>query len=309
MKKVSILLLLTVVLASFTFAIEGVGDFTAGLDLQFANVGGGNDGALDVRIGPSIKFARSFGGFGISAKLGDTVYIPTDKEKNGTDKIGDDLYFNLTPSYSLAAGPGTLGLGLSLQLNVPLTDEGYIAAGYAGSYFEEGEGFKNLFFRIDPSINYGLDAGFGALTFEVATESLQISKTRVNDGDLGYGLERLPIYFLAGADFSFGLGLSLKPILGLAIEDEDADTGLDYFVFDVNYAINEQISAGIETTIPTHPDNGIEDEGIEIVPYANFSFGALGAYLKIDVTKIGRDGADDKNDVQIKPIVGVTYKF
>jgi hypothetical protein len=308
MKKVSILLLLTVVLASFAFAIEGVGDFTGSLDLGFDNVGGGNEGALGVTIEPAIKFSRSFGGFGISAKLGDVVRIPTDEEKNGTDKIGDDLYFNVTPSYSLAAGPGTLGLALGIQLNVPITDEGW---GLANEYLEgEDAKYKNIFFRIDPSVSYDLDAGFGALAFSLGTDHIQISKYHANDdGDQEYGLDRLKIYFQAGVDLPFGLGLWIKPVLGLQMDDDvdDDDTGLDNFDFDIHYAINEQITAGVETSIPTVED-GIKNSGIDITPYANFSFGALGAYAKVGISKVATD-TDPSTDVQIKPMVGVSYKF
>jgi hypothetical protein len=297
MKKVSILFLLTVVLASFAFAIEGVGDFTGSVELGLDNVGGGNKGALAVSINPAIKFARSFGGFGISAKLSDTVYIPTDEVKNGTDKIGDDLSFNVTPSYSLAAGPGELGFALGLQLNVPLTDDGY------GVITNKKYGIKHdaLFFRVDPAISYGLDAGFGALAFELGTDHIQLSKIHGDAGD-AYGVDAVGVYFQAGVDFPFGFGLWVKPVLSIATEDKD-DTELTNFDFDLHYAITEQIAAGVETSIPTG-ENGIKDGGITATPRVDLSFGALGAYVKVELSGIASDG-----DIQIKPILGASYKF
>jgi hypothetical protein len=329
MRKLSILLLLTVFLASFAFAIDGIGDFTAGVEFGFDNVGGGNGGALNVSIEPSIAFSRAFGAFGLSVTLGDGVYIPTDKTKNATDKIGDDLYINITPSYALAAGPGELGFGLSLQANIPITDEGF---GMSGSYTDVDTTtfavkYKNIFFRFDPSISYGLDAGFGALAFEVGTDHLQLSKAHVDmdatPPEQVYGLDRLGIYFKAGVDLSFGLGFWVKPVLGIQMDDTEAstgtptqftsffddETGLDNFVFDIHYAITDAISAGVETSIPTVED-GIKNDGITITPRGEFSFGPLGAYLKIELSKIAaQDANDDALDLQIKPILGVTYSF
>jgi hypothetical protein len=311
MKKVSILLLLTVVLASFTFAIEGIGDFKAGLEVDFDNVSGGNGEALSINpLEITIEYSRSFGGLGLSAKLGNDLRIPTDKEKNGTDKIGDDLFFNVTPSYALAAGPGELGLSLGIQLNVPLTDEGY---GLDDAYLEDGKS-KNLFFRIDPVVSYGLDAGFGALAFELGTDHLQISKIHK---DQKYGLDALPIYLKAGVELPFGLGIWLKPYIALNTDkDTYGDDGIDIFpklVFDIHYAINEQITAGVETTIPTGSEDNsadIKGAGVEVIPYGEFSFGALGAYVKVDLTLIGaKDAADEARDIQIKPIIGVSYSF
>jgi hypothetical protein len=319
MRKLSILLLLTVFLASFAFAIDGIGDFTAGVEFGFDNVGGGNKGALGVSIEPSIAFSRAFGAFGLAATVGDVVYIPTDKDKNKTDKIGDELYINITPSYALAAGPGELGFGLSLQVNIPITSDGgsfkmseyyfnldYDATVAAGAPVGD---YKNIFFRFDPSISYGLDAGFGALAFELGTDHLQLSMAHTDDKfDQSYGLDRVGIYFQAGVDLPFGLGFWVKPVLGIQMDDnensiDELDTGLDNFVFDIHYAITDAISAGVETTIPTYKD-GL-DGGVEIIPYGNFSFGSLGAYLKIDLTGVGAD----EGDIQIKPILGVTYSF
>jgi hypothetical protein len=298
MKKLSILFLLTVVLASFTFAIEGIGDFKAGLELGFDNVGGGNDGALSVSIEPTINFTRAFGAVGLSATLGDVLYIPTDEDKQG-DKMGDEIYLNITPSYSLAAGPGELGFALGFELRFPLTDEGYGLS--TESDHPYGSKQDALYFRIDPSVSYGFDASFGALAFELGTDHLQITKNHGGDAKDGYGLDRIPIYLKAGVELPMGLGIWLKPYFGIATESED-DTELDKFVFDVHYAVTETITAGVETTFPAH-DMGTT--GVKIIPYGEFSFGALGAYAKIELTKIGTDN----DDIEIKPIVGVTYSF
>jgi hypothetical protein len=323
MKKVSILLLLTVVLASFTFAIEGVGDFTAGLEVNLDNVSGANEGALSIDpFEVYFTYARSFGAFGLSATLGNYLHVPTDKDKNGTDEIGDDLYFNVTPSYTLAAGPGELGFALSLQLNVPLTDKGYGLFSMEGTsvsspYLDKDRKLKSLFFRVDPSISYGLDAGFGALAFELGTDHLQISTAGGDPAKRDeYGLENLPIYFQAGVDLSFGLGLWVKPYFVIDTTDDNADADVfNQFVFDIHYAINEQITAGVETTIPTFED-GIKTAGVEVIPYGKFSFGPIAAYVKVDLTLIGAEttpippATDTKaKDIAITPIIGVSYSF
>jgi hypothetical protein len=297
MKKVSILLLLTVVLASFAFAIEGVGDFEAGLEIDFVNVGGGNDGDLSIELYPYISFSRAFGAFSLSAELGDEVGIPT---ADGADVV-DDLYFKVTPSYSLAAGPGELGFALSAALFVPITDPAGPTGGFGGD--------NALFFRIDPSISYGLDAGFGALAFELGTDHLQIGKTKLDGADWKYQLENLPIYLKAGVDLSFGLGLWVKPVLTIATED-GSDTELTEFVFDIHYAITEAINAGVETSIPTVED-GIKYGGITITPYGKFSFGALGAYVMIELSQLAAEEpvSGDAKDLQITPIIGVSYSF
>jgi hypothetical protein len=303
MKKVSILLLLTVVVASFTFAIEGVGDFTAGLEIDLDNITGGNNGALSVDpFEITIEYARSFGAFGLSAKLGNDLRIPTDKVKNGTDKIGDDLFFKVTPSYSLAAGPGELGFALGVQLNVPFTSEGY---GLSPSY---GAPAENIFFRIDPAISYGLDAGFGALAFELGTDHIQISKTVADNTEFKYGLEDITLYFQAGVDLSFGLGLWVKPVLVIDATDDSKDADLfNNFVFDIHYAITEAITAGVEADIPTVED-GIKNGGITVTPYGDFSFGPIGAYVKIELSKLATD-TNPSTDIQIKPIIGGSYSF
>jgi hypothetical protein len=300
MKKVSILLLLTVVLASFTFAIDGVGDFKAGVEIGLDNVGGANDGALLISIEPSIAFSRSFGAFGLAAKLGDVVYIPTDEPPKQSDKIDDELYVGVTPSYTIAAGPGELGISLGLQGRFWLADK-------AGNKAIVADGDLSFALRIDPVISYGLDAGFGALTFELGTDHLQLQGNQGSDGK-SIGLVRLPIYLQAGLDLPFGLGFWLKPVLGIKAPDNDnQDTGLDSFNIDIHYAITEQILAGVEVNIPTY-DKGIDAEGIAVTPRGEFSFGALGAYVKVEIASIASDRATN-NDIQLKPIIGVTYSF
>jgi hypothetical protein len=296
MKKVSILLLLTVVLASFTFAIDGVGDFTAGVEIGLDKVNSPNDEKMVVSIEPTINFSRAFGAFGLSATLGDVVYIETDSDAE--EAIGDELYVNITPSYTLAAGPGELGFALGLQLNFPITSDYFAGSEYGG----KGDA---LYFRIDPAISYGLDAGFGELAFELGTDHLQITK-RYGDARDAYGLDRLPIYLQAGVDLPFGLGLWVKPVLGLKIDDNDKDTGLNEFDVDIHYAITEQILAGVEVDIPTGDKAGIKEAGLKIVPRAEFSFGALGAYVKIEIDAIGNDS---DLDIAIKPIIGASYSF
>jgi hypothetical protein len=326
MKKVSILLLLTVVLASFAFAIEGIGDITAGVEFGFDNVAGENGGALGVAIEPSVEFSRAFGAVGLAITVGDVVHIPTDKASSQrTDKIGDELYVGVTPSFTLAAGPGELGLSLGLQGRFWLAD----VAGYNGSlnnylvFDFPNENKSTFILRIDPVISYGLDAGFGALSFELGTDHLALAGNQGSDGK-SFGLLRLPLYFQAGLDLPFGLGFWLHPVLGLKTSDDlpaffaQDDTGLDELDIDIHFAINEQILAGVEVDIPT-VENGIRDDGITIIPRCELSFGSLGAYVKVEISNVATGEAKETIQgtttttpaakLQIAPIIGVTYSF
>jgi hypothetical protein len=101
----------------------------------------------------------------------------------------------------------------------------------------------------------------------------------------------------------------VKPVLGIKTDDDDeTDTGLDSFNADIHYAITDQILAGAEVNIPTYED-GIKAEGVTITPYGEFTFGALGAYVKVELSQIGAEDGGDSLDLQIKPIIGVTYSF
>jgi hypothetical protein len=305
MKKVSILLLLTVVLASFAFAIDGIGDFTGAVEFGLDNVGGANDSKMVVSIEPSIAFSRSFGAFGLAAKLGDVVYIDTDSDHDET--FGDELYVGVTPSYTLAAGPGELGLSLGLQGRFWLAAKEAVDP-TAGDGWLTSEGDLTFKLRIDPVISYGLDAGFGALAFEVGTDHLQLQGNQGDDAK-SFGLVRLPIYLQVGLDLPFGLGFWLKPVLGLKTQDYDeTDTGLDSFNVDIHYAITEQIAAGVEVNIPTVED-GIKNQGLTITPRGEFAFGALGAYVKVELSGVANDVEPEAKDIQIKPIIGVSYSF
>jgi hypothetical protein len=159
-------------------------------------------------------------------------------------------------------------------------------------------------------VSYDLDLDFGALSFALGTDHLQVSKTHVDGADVVYGLDLIPLYLQAGVELPFGLGIWIKPYFAINTDEDTYGDDVDVFakfVFDIHYAINEQITAGIETTIPTYED-GIKADGLELIPYAEFSFGALGAYVKIDVTGIATDN-DPSTDIQIAPILGVSYSF
>jgi hypothetical protein len=323
MKKVSMLLLLTVVLAFSAFAIEGIGDFEGGVEFGFANaLSADDDEALNISIEPTFNYSNAFGIIGLSVTVGDVVYIGTDSDL--TDKLGDELYINITPSVALPLGPGEFGFGLGLQANLAIANKYGLV--------QEDYGFKdpaatvpdysvgaNPYFRIDPVISYGLDAGFGELAFELGTYHLQLTKAYGDKND-AYGLNRLPIYLQAGLDLPFGFGFWLHPVLEIKTQDGDpADTGLAEFDLDIHFAFNEQILAGVEVDIPTVED-GIKEGGITIIPRCELTFGPLGAYVQIEVSNVGTGDTETSDSygqlvtapaakIQIKPIIGVTYSF
>jgi hypothetical protein len=321
MKKLSILLLLPVFLASPVFAIEGVGDFTGGITVGFDNALGGNDGALGISIEPCITFIRAFNELGISISLGDVVYIPTDKDRQ-KNSLGDELYVNVIPFVSAPLGPGEFGFSLGFQANIPLTT-GIESFGLSGLYLDGDPAsaiglveYTKSSFRFDPSFSYGFTAGFGSLGLELGTEHFQLSMAHKNiNHEKEYSLDRLPIYFQAGFDLSFGLGLWVKPVFGIQMDREnenntinpDAKTGFDSVTADIHYTAGT-FSVGVQCAVPLVKD-GIKNDGIDISPYGEFSIKNLDISLAVETAGLFNDADPAKKDFQIKPVLGLSYSF
>ncbi|MDR2663172.1 MAG: hypothetical protein LBC31_09275, partial [Treponema sp.] len=83
MKKLAILFLLTALVGSFAFAIDGIGDFKAQVELSFDNLTGANNGDVAIGIEPGLIYSRSFGAVGLEAGIGDYLEIATGDTADG----------------------------------------------------------------------------------------------------------------------------------------------------------------------------------------------------------------------------------
>jgi hypothetical protein len=284
MKKLAFLLLLTVAVAAFSFAIEGIGDITAAVELSVPDVGSASHPKPLIAAEPSITFAKSFGDFELEAALG--TELSYDLNSAAVDQVYDDIYLVLAPSYTIEAGPGSLSFALTVQAFFPVAHD-------AETSFD-GKGQGKIWLWADPSIGYALDAGFGELSFEVGTENLTI-QDELNKNFDGYGVD-IDLYFLAGIELPVGFGAWVKPRYHLHSNQEPA-----YFHFnvDAHYAINEQVLVGAEF------EAGENFEGDTITPYVELSFGSLGLWAKVEIGEIN----SSTEEIAITPYIGVSYTF
>jgi hypothetical protein len=313
MRKIFVLFLLTIFVGSFTFAIEGIGDFTAALDITVADLANrsarraGDKSPLGVDIDPSITYSRAFGDFGLEAGLRNLIGLVLSNPAPQDEALNDTLYLWVKPSYSLAAGSGTLGFDLTIkpvfflaEVNTPgvTTDPAFI---------------------INPHVDYGLDAGFGTLGFDLGTESINpeneglwIYKGGGNTAN-DYGLGYVGLYFKAGVELPIGFNAYLKPQFAIASQ-ADSKSEFHAVVIGLGYQIIEVVRADIDVTIPI----GIEDHyntfkysGLTIAPKLTATSGAFETYLGAEIGLIGADlnYVTGKNSVSFKFILGASSSF
>jgi hypothetical protein len=255
MKKVSILLLLTTVLAAFSFAqVTVVGGFEAD------NVTEGNGGKMDPALWTEFYGAASEelgpGTIGAELGLGAKLHFG-----DGVAPYSDagDVY--LKGSYALPAGPGELAFGISTwhtfgALNFGVDYNG-IAAGPVSLGFGASYGFNTS------GTNDGKNAVFGDDPEELDKLTARLS-----------------------ADFDFGLGITYKFQYGIG---EESDVS-NIVYLDVNYKVIDPLVVGIEVD-----ETGKEFKGFLLKPYANYSITEkTTAGLFVKVANIGgEEPADD----------------
>jgi hypothetical protein len=312
MKKIAALFLLTIFVGSFAFAIEGIGDFTAALDIGVSDLANNSakrekgKAPLEIDIEPSITYFRAFGAVGLEAGLGNVLGIGLiDADLKPDSTISDDLYLWVKPSYSLAAGPGTLGFDLKIKPTFHLVNK------YNGD--PDGPSFA-----IDPHVGYGMDAGFGTLGFDLGTDSLVIYEGGggLNDKfEPQYGLGFIPIYFKAGIELPIGFNAYLKPVFGIATNDESTvgphKSEFSSIVIGLGYQIIDIVRADLDVTIPVgNEDNGtsLKYAGMTIAPKVTAAFDAIGAYLGAEISRIGAELPDD-HTIGFKLTLGASYSF
>ncbi|GHT88796.1 hypothetical protein FACS1894137_17330 [Spirochaetia bacterium] len=292
MKKVSILFLLTLVLASFTFAIDGVGDFEIGVETAIPNVGGANKSDPLVYVEPYIEFSRSFGAFGIAVTVDNYLEIDTDSDID--NPVYDELFLQVKPSYTIDAGPGSLRFSLAIRPVFNLVNYG---------------GDPEVWFDIDPVVKYTADLFF----LELGTDHLFIEKGADVVSD-DYGVKVDQLYFKAGVTLPFGLGIWVSPRFVFAKEANGFDSNrkpknknadvFHSFRADVSYDINETVSFGVEGRFRV--GDYAKLDGHFIKPHVDLSFGAVAVWVAAEIDGIGNDVDADP---EITPVVGVSYKF
>jgi hypothetical protein len=284
MKKLAFLLLLTAAFAAFSFAIEGIGDFTAAVELSASNVGSANGTKPIIGADASLGYAGSFDNFALEAALG--TEFSYDLDSGANDKVYDDIYLILAPSYTIEAGPGSLSFALTVQAFLPLAKD-------ATTYFD-GDGQEKFWLWADPSIAYALEAEFGELSFAIGTENLTI-QDKLNKTQDNYGVD-LDLYFLAGIELPVGFGAWVQPRYHLK---SDLIPAFFHINVDAHYTINDLVLVGAEF------ESGEDFEDDLITPYVELSFGAVGIWAKVEVSGINVSGGD----IIVTPIFGLSYTF
>jgi hypothetical protein len=284
MKKLSILLLLTIVLASFSFAQVSV---TGGFEVD--NLTEGNKKKVDPSLWTEFYGAASEelgpGTIGVGLGLGTRLYL---SDKHTPYKDAGDIY--LKGSYALPAGPGKLNIGLSTwaDFNSLHFDLGYdgIAVGPA---------------TIGAGITYA---------FNTSGEDGKTDAGATDYAIFGDDAEKLDVFTAKlSAAFDFGLGIVYK--FQYYIGDEETtetgsiiESGVKKIVYlDVSYAL-DPLTVGIEID-----DTGDDFKGFTVKPYADYSITEkTSAGFSFKIANIGNDtkGADD---LVLTPALTIKHVF
>jgi hypothetical protein len=305
MKKIAVLVLVTFLVGASAFAIDGIGDFTAGLEIGIDDIADANGTEnMTITAEPSIAFTKAFSdAFSLTAKLGDVFYYGTSDKVYPDGQVADELYLAITPAYSLAAGPGTLNLSLTLK---PIF---YLVA------YNDGD-TADPTFVIDPVVNYTLPLDFGTLGFEIGTDDMGIADG-ANEKHDGYGLYINDAYFKASISLPFGLSFWVSPRLYVGLNDGQGDTELSSIRADVTYTLSELVNFGVEVRIPLGDkanQGDIDTNGLFVKPHVNLAFGAIKPYLAVELSKLGDDAKQSAKPTKdtgigVKAIIGATYSF
>lgn len=307
MKKLALGLLLAAFVGSAAFAIDGIGDFNASVEVGISNINNakGHEAGSKITIEPYISYSRSFGILGLEAGIGDVVGIATGDfgDANPDGKIADELYVKIVPSVSLDAGPGTLGFSITLK---PVF--------YLAEY--NGDDTADPTFVINPVLNYTLDIGIASLGFEVGTDELYIGDGQNEAGD-GYGLAIDAAYLKVIFDMPLGLSIWASPRLHIALNDGQGDTELSEIRADVSFQALEMLSVGVEGRFRVGAEdkndgaNSMKVSGIMVRPHVDIGLGDIAIWVAAEIDGIGNDVkfGDDNKGIAIKPVIGASFAF
>jgi hypothetical protein len=322
MKKLAILFLLTIVLASFTFAQVTV---TGGLD--FNNMAEGNDGERDIQLytefAGTAKTELGPGSIGAALQLGTALSFQDGEPSPNSAPFSaytthGDIF--LKGFYELPAGPGTLGFGISTWPD-----------------------FGSLHFNVGYT---GLVAGPATLGFDVEYDfNTQGSDDKGKKAVFG---DELPVpdelILKVTADFAFGLSLVYK--FDYVLADVDGPPEVKNYIkeiayLDVSYTLPSiplKIGAELSGTGGLYFDGGDQEQaffgsgyagdgpitslndwlgtpGLTLKPYVEYTISekvTAGAFFKVQ--KLGTDKekngiACDAWDVEFSPGVWISYAF
>lgn len=314
MKKLAILFLLTS-LAFSAFAIEGVGNFTAGLAIEASDIN--VDESKGIAITPSISFSRELIpaltlSVGLNSYLqgiwdGDTtIGIPL---VDGVEGVAIDFNkIDIRLDYSLAAGPGDLGLYLRNRININAANV------EVGGIKTDAKGLKEA---VRVGATYKLPAGPGSLGIGAYTGFSYADKDkyapRVESfayDDLGFDLGYTGIAAGPGS-------LSIETSTWFAFGKNNGDEfQLGGTWWNIGYAA-EAFGAGVEGGLAyIYAGTDFDSLGVSFKPYFEF-YGlyeglTVGAYVKIGkgtANAWGGGFGSDADDVAISPGVYVSFAF
>jgi hypothetical protein len=331
MKKVSILLLLTVVLASFSFAqISVTGGFEIG------NITEGSEGKSDPALWTAFEGSASKelgpGSIGAAFGLGTKLHFAKEygwksepAEIFGSDYATDGLYTDagdiyLKGTYTLPAGPGELGLGVS-------TWQDFGALNFDVGYDGITAGPVTLGFGITYALNTSgktLDED-KAFASENAVFGDDV-KAKDDDGKDIVGSKTDDFTARLSAAFDFGLSLTYKFTFGI---DHDSKVATIAYV-DVNYKVIDPLTVGLELDKTGPAFKGAEydlankagkretySQGFTLKPYVKYAITEnTSVGLNVKIAGIGNDFGDietpndeDYGDVLITPGLTISHTF
>jgi hypothetical protein len=285
MKKLGILLLLTTVLAAFSFAQVSV---TGGFELE--NLTGGKKYDADTKVvedaemDPAIwtqfygSASRELGPGSIGAELGLAAKLHfSDKIAAYEDHLGDTY---LKGFYALPAGPGELAIGIS-------TWAGFGALSFGLDYDGIAAGPVSLGFGLGYDfITAGTKEGDTAGTYKPAVF-----------GDDPEELDKFTARL--SADFDFGLGLVYKFKYSLG-EDSDIHT---IVYLDLSFQVMDPLTVGVEID-----DTGSEFKGFTAKPYVNYAITEnTSAGFAFVINNINAES--EHGDIRFTPQLTITHSF
>ena len=281
MKKVSILLLLTTVLTAFSFAqVTVIGGFEAD------NVTEGNAGKLDPALWTEFYGAASKelgpGSIGAELGLGTKLHFG-----DGVEPYGDagDIY--LKGSYTLPAGPGELGIGISTWQTFGALSFGLDYDGIAAGPVTLGLG-----------VSYGFN-----------TSGTDMDGAILKPAIFGDDPEELDKFTARlSADFDFGLGITYKFQYGIGEKSDVANI----VYLDINYQVIDPLVVGIELDDTGKLFEGVFGEdffkGFTVKPYGEYSITEnTSAGLSVKIANIGGEAPTD--DILITPALTIKHVF
>jgi hypothetical protein len=302
MKKLAILFLLTTVLAAFSFALEGVGDFEAGLTIEGVDLNASkSDGGKWLALTPTITFSRDiienlnlFVGLNTSDGILDEEYTIAIPLYDGGDTVIQFQRIDIVGTYGLALGPGRLSFALLIREGLVVAPENWAK-----------DSFKNEE-RLD--VIYALKAGPGTLSAGVFT-GFSIQPNRKNKAD---GKDQTFLYDQLGFTLGYAtdMGVFIETETGLHLPEHSGDSfKYDGTWLQIGYAdkvFGGGVEAGIKPTWKGAKEDELDKITLPIKPYFEY-YGlykglTVGAFIKLNALNTGKD-------IYISPGIYATYKF